>query len=264
MKIAVVSDIHGNALAFDAVLADLAREAPDAVACLGDAIQGGPEPARVVAQLRALACPVVMGNADAFLLADDPMVHAGSDGVSEMSAVRAWTVSQLDAADLAFVRAFVPHFDLPLEAGRTLRCYHGSPDSFDQQILPETPPEEARSLLGLMPSTFGAGGHTHVQFILHMDRTFHFNPGSIGFAYRHHQDHESFRADPWAEYALLTDAAGRISLDFRRVPFDPQRLIEIYRSSGRPFSETSIQRYSGWEGLEEPKMGGMLAPPRTG
>ena len=69
MRLAVISDIHGNCFALDAVLADLRAdlEPVDATVCLGDAIQGGPQPAETVARLRELGCPVVMGNADAWL-----------------------------------------------------------------------------------------------------------------------------------------------------------------------------------------------------
>ena len=68
MKIAIISDIHGNAFALDTVLGDLKREPVDQIVCLGDAIQGGAQPAQTVARLRELGCPVVMGNADAWLL----------------------------------------------------------------------------------------------------------------------------------------------------------------------------------------------------
>jgi predicted phosphodiesterase len=72
MKLAILSDVHGNARALDAVLADLARDPADRVICLGDAVQGGAEPAETVARLRGaqrvLGGPIVMGNADAFLL----------------------------------------------------------------------------------------------------------------------------------------------------------------------------------------------------
>ena len=63
-RVAIISDIHGNCFAFDAVLADMQTRSIDQVVCLGDAIQGGPQPAEVVDRLRAIGCPVVMGNAD--------------------------------------------------------------------------------------------------------------------------------------------------------------------------------------------------------
>jgi predicted phosphodiesterase len=64
MKIAILSDMHGNALALEAVLEDMHLAYVDQIVCLGDAIQGGPQPAQVIAHLRTLGCPVVMGNAD--------------------------------------------------------------------------------------------------------------------------------------------------------------------------------------------------------
>ena len=68
MRIAILSDIHGNCVALDAVLAELQSEPIDGLVCLGDAVQGGPQPAQVVARLRETACRVVMGNADTWLL----------------------------------------------------------------------------------------------------------------------------------------------------------------------------------------------------
>ncbi len=79
MRTAVISDIHGNCVALDAVLADLQAHPVDQVACLGDAIQGGPQPAKVAARLRELGWPVVMGNADAWLLSGIP---TGSEPVT--------------------------------------------------------------------------------------------------------------------------------------------------------------------------------------
>jgi predicted phosphodiesterase len=59
MRVAVISDMHGNAVAFDAVLADIAGQGIDQVVCLGDALQGGAQPAEVASRLRELGCPVV-------------------------------------------------------------------------------------------------------------------------------------------------------------------------------------------------------------
>ena len=60
IRLAVFSDIHGNAVAFDAVLADMRDQEIAASVCLGDAIQGGPQPSEVVARLRELDCPIVI------------------------------------------------------------------------------------------------------------------------------------------------------------------------------------------------------------
>src|SRR5690242_7314767 len=97
MRVGVISDIHGNCLALDAVLADLQRHPVDRVVCLGDAIQGGPQPAETVQRLRDLACPIIMGTADAWLLTG---TETGSEGVSEQQLkVRTWSLAQLSGAN---------------------------------------------------------------------------------------------------------------------------------------------------------------------
>ena len=71
MRIAVISDIHGNCFALDSVLQDIRQQGIEQIVCLGDAIQGGAQPAETVQRLRELNCPVVMGNADDFVLTSD-------------------------------------------------------------------------------------------------------------------------------------------------------------------------------------------------
>jgi hypothetical protein len=115
-------------------------------------------------------------------------------------------------------------------------------------ILPLTPDDEVRGWLNAQEHIIYTGGHTHVQFIRHFGLTFHFNPGSVGVVYRHDQKPESdleLCFDPWAEYAILSANGGRLGLEFRRVPFDLDQFIEIYRSSGRPHSDQAIRQYGG-------------------
>jgi Calcineurin-like phosphoesterase superfamily domain len=67
-RLALISDIHGNGVALDAVLADLARRDVADIVCLGDLAAGGPQPREVLARLRELGCQAVRGNADGWLL----------------------------------------------------------------------------------------------------------------------------------------------------------------------------------------------------
>ena len=62
--IALISDIHGNAVALDAVLADIAAQGADHIVCLGDAVACGPEPEAVIERLREVGCACVVGNTD--------------------------------------------------------------------------------------------------------------------------------------------------------------------------------------------------------
>ena len=249
MRVAVMSDIHGNCLALDKALEDLKRHPADQIVCLGDAIQGGPQPAEVVSRLRELGCRIVMGNADAWLLSG---VETGNEAMTDerrrtLDAVREWSLAQLSTEDRGFIQGFQPTVEVELEAGHKLLCFHGSPASFDDIMLPDSPQEQFFKLLGRYPADALTGGHTHVQYVrrLGSDGRFFFNPGSIGLAYSHHQPDDGFQADPWAEYAVLTSEGTRLALEFRRVPYDVRPLIEIYRRSGRPYAEQAAAQYSG-------------------
>jgi predicted phosphodiesterase len=248
-RIAVFSDIHGNCVGLDAMLADVRPAAPDAWLCLGDAIQGGPQPAEVVQRLRDLACPVVMGNADAWLLTGFETADEGADSLRRqvLNDVRQWSLAQLSEADRAFIGGFAPTVELALSAEASLLGYHGSPRSFDDVILPDiTQAKLAEYLSGALADVY-CGGHTHVQFVrrVGVGPQVHFNPGSVGFAYSHHQPEADFRADAWAEYALLTVQRGRIALEFRRVPYEAAAVVAAYANSGRPHADSAIAQYRG-------------------
>jgi putative phosphoesterase len=245
IRVAIVSDMHGNDLAFEAVEADIQNQKIDQIVCLGDAVQGGPQPAEVVQRLRRLNCPVVMGNADAWLISGEETADEGipPERLKKMGDVRNWSLSQLTEEDRTFISDFQPTVSLHLEDGIDLLCFHGSPSSFDDVILPAAPEEEFQKFLGAHTGQILTGGHTHAQQIRRIGELFFFNPGSVGFAYSHNQPDDDFHADPWAEYAILTAENGQTSLEFRRVPFDAQELIRIYRESGRPFAKEAISQY---------------------
>jgi Calcineurin-like phosphoesterase superfamily domain len=82
MRVALVSDVHGNAVALETVIADTDREQPDAALCLGGLIQGGPDPGRCIDLLGGLGWPVVMGNADAFVL-DESAAGSSAEAVTD-------------------------------------------------------------------------------------------------------------------------------------------------------------------------------------
>ena len=246
MRVAIISDIHGNCVALDTVLAELRRHPTDQIVCLGDAVQGGPQPSEVVSRLRVLACPVVLGNADAWLLTGE---ETGKEQIPperrrKLDEVRAWSLAQLSADDRAFIGRFQPTVTLPLDRERSLLCFHGSPASYDDIILPHTSEEEFQRLLGAFASQILTGGHTHLQQIRRIKDSFFFNPGSIGLTYSHQQPKDNFHVDSWAEYAVLTAGDTGVGLEFRRVPFNVAELIQVYRQCGRPHTDEMVAQYS--------------------
>ncbi len=241
MRLAIISDIHGNAYALDVALADIAAQGVDQIVCLGDAIQGGAQPAETVQRLRDLGCPIVMGNADAWLLSGQ---ETGNEGVTPaQEEVRQWSLARLSAADRAFIAAFAPTIRIPITGTDALLCFHGSPASFDDIILPNMSYDEVRPYFAGQDARWFTGGHTHVQQIRRVGDGFYFNPGSIGVAYSHDQPDDDFHLDPWAEYAILTATGTTVSLEFRQVPFEVATLIELTRQSGRPNLEQVIKEY---------------------
>ena len=132
-RVAVISDMHGNDLAFEKVEVDLQGQRIDQIVCLGDAIQGGSQPAQVVQRLRRMNCPVVMGNADAWLLSGEETADEGipPERLKKMGEIRLWSLSQLSEDDMDFISKFQPTVTIRLEEGLDLLCFHGSPTSFD-------------------------------------------------------------------------------------------------------------------------------------
>ncbi|GHO64657.1 DNA methylase [Ktedonobacter sp. SOSP1-52] len=242
MRIAIISDIHGNCLAFDAVLEDLRLRSIDQIVCLGDAIQGGPQPAETLQRLRELACPVVMGNADAWLLTGEE-TSPHEQVSSQQMAVREWSLAQLSEDDRVFIDQFAPTVEIALEADKKLLCFHGSPRSFDDLILPNTSEEALQTLLGGFEAALFSGGHTHTQQLRRLGDAWYVNPGSVGLAYNWMLPADTFHADPWAEYAIVTSEGGRNNIEFLHVPFDVRSLIELIKASGRPHPETSLALY---------------------
>lgn len=245
MRLAVISDIHGECLALDQVLQDIRRQGIEQIVCLGDALQGGSQPAETLARLRELNCPVVMGNADAWLITGQ-QTSAGEEISQKQREVRAWSLAQLSESDIAFVQQFPSTIEIPLEAGKTLLCFHGSPRSFDEIILPETPADVVRQFLGGYDATLLTGGHTHTQQMRRLGNSWYFNPGSVSLPYNWELSDFArgrMRVDPWADYAIVTSEGASLGITFRHVPFDVNELARIVRASGRPYAEEAISIY---------------------
>lgn len=242
MQIAVISDIHGNCFALDKALEDINGQGIDHIVCLGDAIQGGAQPGETVQRLREIGCPVVMGNADAWLLEEEGS-SPQEQSTEQQLAIRAWSLAQLSAQDKAFIRQFQPTIEIALEAGQKLLCFHGSPHSFNDIILPNISDDALHQFLGGFDATLLTGGHTHTQQLRHLENATYFNPGSIGLAYIWQILGETFKVVARAEYAIVTSEGENIGITFRRVPFNLDELARIIRASGRPFAEEAISMY---------------------
>lgn len=222
MRIALVADMHGNAVGFRAALADLEARKPDLIVALGDVAQGGPQPRECVELLQELGCPCVYGNSDA-IVADFDLGAEEIDDPKELERVletARWSQQQLGEDGVAFLRAFEP----TVQAGRIL-CCHATPTSNEDVVLPETPPGEVEPLVAATGSAAVAAGHVHLQWLRRFGDKLWFCVGAIGAA----------RDPDRCEYAVVDNET--LAVEFRRIPFDVEELLAAARAADFPYYE---------------------------
>ena len=243
MRIALISDIHGNFTALEAVLADIDGKEIDSIICLGDVATVGPQPKQVLDRLKTLGCSVIMGNHDAALLDMDAPLEYGI--AAPIIPTILWCAKQLVKEDLDYLDSFRALMEISLGLDTNLLCFHGSPGSNTDLITATTSPEELDNLLGGQERTIMAGGHSHVQMLRQHNGTLIINPGSIGNAFlKPHSPGTIPTLLPWAEYAIVNWAEDRLSVELCRVPFDLSAFSEIASSSDIPIRSWWLEQYS--------------------
>lgn len=242
MRIALLSDIHGNDVAFRAVLADVERQRVDRIAFLGDAATLGAAPRETVERLAGLNCLCIMGNHDAFLL-QPARAKAYTRAVPVLDAID-WCRKQLSKENLDWIATFKPLARLPLGANGTMLLFHGSPRSNVEDILSTTPAEELDVLLDGQRATVMAGGHTHLQMLRQHQGSLLLNVGSVGQPFKEYAAGGRPTILAHAEYAVVAEEAGVISVDLRRVPVDRRALQESVAETGNPLRDWLMQQYA--------------------
>jgi predicted phosphodiesterase len=222
MRIAVVSDIHGNLTAFEAVLADLRQASPDLIFHGGDLAASGSSPREVVDRIRELGWPGVLGNTDEMLFSpqklklfaeQSPRFQPLFPVVDEMAA---FTRAELGEERFAWLR------DLPpVQLLEGLALVHARPGDLWRAPLPEDTDEELELAYGPLGRPVAVYGHIHRSFVR---RTMHrtvANSGSVSL---------SFDGDSRAAYLLMDDSA----VSVRRVAYDVAHELDVLRRCGLP------------------------------
>ena len=231
--LAVISDIHGNLPALEAVLGELEQDRPDELVCLGD-VALGPWPAETLARVRALECTVVRGNWDGWLV--DGFPPAPDERMQRFIEQGEWWARMLSAEDREFVATFAPRTELELEGVRML-CFHGSPASYDEVILATTPHEELLATFAGFDHSLLLGGHTHAQLTRVVEGRLLVNPGSVGLPFRGFPLGGPQPISPWAEYGLVRLERGRFSVELRRTSYDVEAMLRHVIDSGVPHAD---------------------------
>ena len=198
LRIALLSDVHGNLHALDAALKDIRRHKPDRIAIAGDLVLSGPDPAGVVDRIRSLegeGAVVVQGNTD-IAVADFDYAAAFPWMEQVPAANRAateWTHDQLSDEQLDWLRRLPAERRLAVDTELVLVC-HASPGSQTAGLATDLDPTVTMERVTRTDARVIACGHTHVADVRELGRKLIVNPGSCGYA---------FDGDPAACWALV-------------------------------------------------------------
>lgn len=220
MRVAALSDIHGNLPALDAVLADVERERVDQVVVTGDSISG-PWPVEVLDRLLEVDALVVRGNADRHVLDAD-----GGLGDPE-AALASWCADELGERRLGIAAGWPLARELEVvRLGRMVLC-HSTPSSDDAIYTSITPDAALARLFDGVEADVVVSGHTHIQLDRRLPGGLRIvNPGSVGMPY------EGRRGAFWA---LLGP-----DVEFRRTEYDVDATVSRIRAVGAPIRDALL------------------------
>jgi putative phosphoesterase len=243
MRIAFISDIHGNFTAFQAVLADINSQSIDQIICLGDAVTLGPQPIEVLNTLRELKCVYVKGNHDAALL--NPERTDQYQITDHLIPDLHWCRNQLSPDGLKFIDSFKPMHEINLPNGNTILAFHGSPLSSTDIIQATTPPELLDVYFEGQKADIFIGGHSHIQMLRRYDDKLILNSGSIGNAFKFaFSPGNPVNLLPWAEYMIVNQSGDSLNIDSRRVYFDTDELLKKVKERQMPCADWWLSQYS--------------------
>jgi predicted phosphodiesterase len=234
LRLAVLSDVHGNLIALETVLADLeAQGGADLTWYLGDFV-AGPRPVECIQRIKALAeadegktFKVIGGNIDRDVITgsrfslpvakDADELRGRFDAWQQRDAVLNWSLSQLGWEEYEFLAKVVGHeLWKEIDGYGAVIGYHAVPGDDLAMLMPDTPDEEAVDYVLDREGRLGIGGHTHIQMNRTIGRWQLVNVGSIGL---------SVDRPSYAQYGIFTFENGQVNVDLRSIPYDVDALI---------------------------------------
>lgn len=221
MRIAIVSDVHGNMAALEAVLADLEQVRPGLVALGGDLALGGPHPVEVVDRIRELGWPSVLGNTDA-VLAGERAIPEQARGFVAQAAAR--SREMLGPERVAWLTR------RPMEwRDEGVAVVHAVPGDCWAVITHDASDDRLRQTYGSLGVPIAVYGHIHHPYVRRLDGLTVVNSGSLSL---------SLDGDVRATYVVID--GGRI--EHRRVAYDVERVAVDLLKTGYPNAEA----YAAW------------------
>ena len=225
MRTAIISDVHGNRRAFEAVLADLRQVAPDVVVHGGDLAYGGAHPAEIIDQVRSLGWAGVRGNTDEMLWA--PQSLAEFAAVAPKIAPLLARIEEMIPPTLASIGEERLRWleGLPCEyTGEGFCLVHASPGDLWRAPMPNASDDELQSTYASLGARIVVYGHIHRSYVRRLRGMTVANSGSVS---------QSYDGDTRASYLVIDGE----SIVIRRVEYDVENEAEDVLRSGLPHAE---------------------------
>ncbi len=227
----VLSDVHGNAIALEAVRKALRAEKPDFVAIAGDLVFNGPDPAGSVDLLREMetdGAVIISGNTD-IAVADFDYAAAFpwfTDGVPDtFRAAAEWANDTLGDDRVAWLRRLPAERRLHADDGTMVVVCHASPGSQTRGLDQALDPSVTIERISRTDARVIACGHTHLPEIRDLGWKLIVNDGSAGYV---------FDGDPTASWARIDIADGEVDAEIRRTEFDVLAVANAISARGLP------------------------------
>ena len=222
MRLAVLSDVHGNLPALEAVLEHLERSKPDAIIVAGDFI-GGPQPNETIRLLRSLKGWMIRGNSDNYVLRFSAGEASDAWQVSHQWALTRWAYRHIEIGNLEFLRSLPCQRVVEIDNAPSIRVVHGSHRNPSESIYPDRDPGILDTILSEVKEPVFVCGHTHISWKFEQMGRLALNPGAVC---------GPLNGYVGAEYAMLSRENSRWHLEFRQVPYNLKRIREAFHDSG--------------------------------
>jgi putative phosphoesterase len=234
MRIAVISDIHGNLTALEAVLEDIARRGLEGILHLGDLVGYGPRPEEAAARIREAGIHGVVGNYDLAVCGADEEKGLGylKAPVSPPHRASYLRTRERTGGETRRYLLGLPAQIRIEEEEKVFLFVHGSPERPNEYLPASTPEERLRELFDGTGADVLVTGHTHVPLARPVGERLHLNPGSVGLP----RD-----GDPRAAYLILDTTRG-FRAEEVRVTFDVESVARDCVISGFPIEQAEMFR----------------------
>jgi putative phosphoesterase len=226
-RVAVITDIHANLPALEAVLEAIESSGVDAVYCGGDLVGYGPHPNEVCRLIEKREIPTIYGNYDYAIgrdLEDCGCAYRDQQDRELGQRSVAWTLEHTDRQSKDFMRGLP--FDLRFEMdGRRARLVHGSPRKVNEYLFADKPARTFERIAAGADCDVLVFGHTHQPWVAEYGGVLFVNCGSVG---------KPKDGDPRASFAVLELAGGELGSTIERAEYDAELVAREVAESGLP------------------------------